>query len=125
VRKTGAITYFGFAEDTLREDRGHRARQRLRLAAPAYVLYPRHALDEATCEAEKAIETDPGDPHAWGILGDAHLEVGKYAEAGEAYQNMMRLGADLHSWSQLPAPKTLRSRRGEALRATGVPGVSF
>lgn len=91
----------------------------------AYVLYPRHAFDEAACEAEKAIGADPGDPHAWGILGAAYLEVGKHVEAEDAYQNMMRLGADLYSWRRLSGLKSLRRRRGEAIRATGLLGVSF
>ena len=47
----------------------------------AYVLYSRHAFAEAAAEAAKAIARDPSDSHALGVLGDAQLEVGQYAEA--------------------------------------------
>jgi tetratricopeptide (TPR) repeat protein len=75
------------------------------------VLYFRHAFDEAAVEATRAIALDPHDSHAYGILGDAELEVGKYAEAEHAYTRMIGLDADLSALSRLSGLKALRGDR--------------
>ena len=51
---------------------------------------------------------DPGDSHAWGVLGDAHLEVGRYAEAERAYQRMLETGDDLYAHARSAALPSLR-----------------
>jgi tetratricopeptide (TPR) repeat protein len=71
-------------------------------------LYTRHAFAEAAIQAAKAVALDPSDSHAYGILGDAYLEVGKYAEAQHAYERMMQLQGDLYSYSRLAGLKSLQ-----------------
>jgi tetratricopeptide (TPR) repeat protein len=59
-------------------------------------------------QAGKAAELNPDDPHAYGTLGDAYLEVGRYSEAEAAYGHMMDLDTNLYSLSRLSGLKSLR-----------------
>ncbi len=114
ARQTGDITYFTLAEASLRKA--------LELAPEfsgasrhlAFVLYSRHAFEEAAIQAQKAIALDSRDSHAYGILGDAYLEIGKYRLAQEAYERMIQIQKDLHSYSRLAG---LRSMRGQTKAA--------
>jgi len=108
ARESGDFTYIQQAEKVLQKcleiapEHGGAARHL------AYALYMRHAFDEATVQATKAVALDPTDSHAYGILGDAHLEVGKYEEAAQAYQRMVQLQEDLYAYSRLSALKSLQ-----------------
>jgi tetratricopeptide (TPR) repeat protein len=108
ARESGDVTFFNLAEQTLRKA--------LELHAPfadarrhlAFVLYARHDFAGAAREAATAIQLNPTDGHAHGILGDAYLEVGKYDQARETYETMLRLQADLYAYSRLAGLKSLR-----------------
>jgi tetratricopeptide (TPR) repeat protein len=110
ARETGDVAYFDRAEAALRTSLGLTPQASGVIRHLAYVLYSRHAFAEAAIEAARAIALDPADRHAYGILGDAQLEVGRYAEAEETYGRMLALGGDLYSWSRRAG---LRSLRGD------------
>ena len=57
--------------------------------------------------AARAIELDPEDAEAYGVLGDAHLETGRYDEAEKAYQRMSQLGESLGSYGRLSGLKSI------------------
>jgi tetratricopeptide (TPR) repeat protein len=73
----------------------------------AYVSLQRHAFAEAAVRARQAAALDPGDARAWGILGDAHLELGEYDLAEAAYRRVEALAGDLDAWSRLSGWKSL------------------
>jgi tetratricopeptide (TPR) repeat protein len=83
----------------------------------AYVLYSRHEFDDAAREAERAVAIDSEDSHAWGILGDAHLEVGRYPEADRAYRRMLETGDDLYAHARSAALASLRGDVAGAIQA--------
>jgi len=62
------------------------------------------------------VAVDPGDSHAWGVLGDAHLEVGRYAEAELAYRRMLESGGDLYALARSAALMSLRGDVGSAVQ---------
>lgn len=108
ARGTGDITYINLAETSL---------QRCLEIAPehsgaarhlAYAMYMRHGFDEAAVQAQKAAALDPSDSHAYGILGDAYLEVGNYEAAAHAYRRMIQLQGDLYAYSRLSGLKSLQ-----------------
>jgi tetratricopeptide (TPR) repeat protein len=108
ARETGDIMYI---------DRAEKALQKCLEIAPehsgavrhlAYVMYMRHGFEEAVRQALKAVALDPTDGHAYGILGDAYLEVGKYDAAAHTYQRMIQLQADLYAYSRLSGLKSLQ-----------------
>ncbi|MGH7409399.1 MAG: tetratricopeptide repeat protein [Candidatus Methylomirabilales bacterium] len=111
ARESGDVTYFDLAEQALRKALEISPRYSDALRHLAFALYSRHDFAGAAREAGTAIDLNPGDSHAYGILGDAYLEVGKYAEAGQTYQKMLQLRGDLYSYSRRSG---LRSLRGDA-----------
>jgi tetratricopeptide (TPR) repeat protein len=108
ARETGDITYISLAEKALQ--RGLEIAPEHSGAARhlAYTMYMRHGFDEAAMQAQKAVGLDPTDSHAFGVLGDAYLEVGQYEGAAHAYQRMMQLQGDLYAYSRLAGLKSLR-----------------
>ena len=108
ARETGDLGYL---------DRAARALQRAVAIDPtdagatrhlAYLLSTRHDFHAAARHAARATELDPRDGDAWGVLGDAWLELGRYDRAADAYDAMMRLKADLSSFARRASLRNLR-----------------
>jgi tetratricopeptide (TPR) repeat protein len=55
------------------------------------VLLSQHRFRDAIETAERASRIDPRDAWNFGVLGDAHLELGAYDSAFDAFDRMMRL----------------------------------
>jgi tetratricopeptide (TPR) repeat protein len=108
ARETGDFTYINLAEKALQKCLEIAPAHSGAARHLAYATYTRHAFDEATTLAMKAVVLDPTDSHAYGILGDAYLEAGKYEEATRAYQRMVQLQEDLYAYSRLSGMKSLR-----------------
>ena len=70
------------------------------LAGMAWVTGGRHRFDQSIAWANQALKHDPDHTAAYGILGDAALELGDYDAAFEHYQKMMDLRPDLSSLSR-------------------------
>ncbi len=66
----------------------------------AWVTGGRHQFDQSIAWAQRALINDPECIPAFGILGDADLELGDYESAFQHYQKMMDLRPDLSSWSR-------------------------
>ncbi len=64
-----------------------------------HVLQSLHRFQEAEALARQ-LTAEPSGPAEYGLLGDALLDQGKIASAAEAYQEMMNLRPDLHSYSR-------------------------
>ena len=116
AREGGDVTYFMLAEQALRKSLDLAPRFSGASRHLAYVFYYRHAFEEAAAQAAHAIELDPTDSHAYGILGDAYLEVGKYEQAQQTYQQMMQIQRDLYAYSRLAGLKSLRGDTDGAQR---------
>lgn len=135
ARESGDTGYFDRAEQALRKSLELAPRNAGAIRHLAYVFSSRHDFKEAAIQAARAIELDPADGDAHGVLGDALLELGKYDEAAGAYERMMRLKQDLASWGRLSGIKNLRGdtagaiadleRAIEAGRADGQPRESI
>ena len=70
------------------------------LVGLAWVAGSRHLFEQSINWAKKAVATDPGNPAAYGLIGDAELELGQYERSLEDYQKMMDLRPDLSSYSR-------------------------
>jgi tetratricopeptide (TPR) repeat protein len=116
-RATADPSWLALAERALRRSLTLDPEQASARRHLAYVLYSRHEFDEAAREAVRAVAIDPGDSHAWGVLGDAHLEVGRYAEADLAYRRMLETGDDLYVQARIAALSSLRGDVPGAIRA--------
>src|SRR5215467_11377043 len=60
----------------------------------------RHDFPEVERHSRRLIEIAPDDPWNWGTLGDSLMELGKYSDAADAYQTMVRLRPDMSSYNR-------------------------
>jgi tetratricopeptide (TPR) repeat protein len=74
----------------------------------AYVFVTRHQFAEAVTHAARAIALDAGGADAYGVMGDALLELGRYEDAAAAYRQMVDLDGSLASYSRLAGLKNLQ-----------------
>jgi tetratricopeptide (TPR) repeat protein len=110
ARESGDPSYFNRAEEALKKSLEIMPQNGGALRHLAYVFYSRHEFAPAAVQARKAIEINAEDSDSYGVLGDALLEVGRYAEAQAAYAYMMELDESLYSYSRLAG---LKSARGD------------
>jgi tetratricopeptide (TPR) repeat protein len=108
ARESGDITYMNLAEKALQKCLEIAPEHSGAARHLAYAMYMRHAFDEAIIQAQKAVELDPTDSHAYGILGDAYLEVGNYEEAAHMYRRMVQLEGDLYAYSRMSGLKSVQ-----------------
>jgi tetratricopeptide (TPR) repeat protein len=114
-RQTGDITYFNLASGSLKE--ALRLQPNLEAAHRhlAFVLYSLHDFAGATNEATHAIQLDPRDSYAYGVLGDAQLETGGYDKAADSYSQMIALKSDLYSYSRRSGLETIKGQNDAAI----------
>lgn len=114
ARESGDPSYFNRAEEALQKALAIAPQNAGALRHLAYVFYSRHEFAPAAVQARRALEINSEDGDAYGILGDALLEVGRYAEAEAAYDHMVQLEQSLYSYSRLAG---LKSTRGDSAGA--------
>jgi tetratricopeptide (TPR) repeat protein len=114
-RQTGDITYFNLATKSLQE--ALRLQPNLEPAHRhlAFVLYALHDFAGATSEATRAIQLDSRDSYAYGVLGDARLETGRYQEAAATYAQMIAIKDDLYSYSRRSGLETIMGNNDAAI----------
>jgi len=112
ARETGDPSYFNRAEQALKKSLEITPQNAGAMRHLAYVFYSRHEFEAAAMHARKAVQMNPRDGDSYGVLGDALLEVGDYAEANAVYERMMQLDRSLYSYSRLAG---LKSFRGDLL----------
>ncbi len=108
ARETGDMSYFDLAERALEKSMAIAPGNAGAVRHLAFVHSSRHAFEQAVTRAARALELDPIDGDASGVLGDALLELGKYDEAEAAYTRMMKAKRDLASYSRRSGLKNLR-----------------
>jgi tetratricopeptide (TPR) repeat protein len=100
ARETADIDYYNRAEVTYRKALGIAPDQIGALDGMAWVTSGRHEFEQSQAWAHKAIAINPGDNAAYGLLGDADVEMGKYDDAFTHYQKMLDLRPDISSYSR-------------------------
>ncbi len=114
-RQTGDITYFNLASTSLREALSLQPDLEAAHRHLAYVLYTIHDFAGAATEATRAIQLDSRDSNAYGVLGDAQLETGKYKDAANSYARMSEIKDDLYSYSRRSGLETIMGENDAAV----------
>jgi tetratricopeptide (TPR) repeat protein len=114
-RQTGDITYFNLAGQSLREALSLQPNLEAAYRHLAFVLYSLHDFAGAMSEAGRAIQLDPRDSYAYGVLGDAQLETGEYEAAPETYAQMAAIKNDLYSYSRRSGLETIMGENDAAI----------
>jgi tetratricopeptide (TPR) repeat protein len=97
----------------LREDPGNY--EGLRVQGTLYLS--QHRFKEAAEAAERLIALRPSDPGNYGILGDAHLELGDYPQAFDAFDQMMRMRPGAASYARVSYARELQGNLTGALES--------
>jgi predicted Zn-dependent protease len=116
-RITGSAASAVRAEEALRvalrEDPGNYEALRMR----ASMLLTRHKFADALVAAETCRAMRPDDSVVYGILGDAHLELGDYEEAFAAFDRMMQLRPGPASYARVAYARELQGDLSGALES--------
>ena len=100
ARETADLSYYGRAEQAFEQARTLDAGNAEALVGLAWVQSARHEFERSTEWARKALAVDPTSAAAYGLLGDAALELGDYDLAAEHYQKMLDLRPDISAYSR-------------------------
>ena len=85
----------------------------------------RHDFETSLDWAEQALEQTPGAADALGVVGDAQLELGRYDDAFDSYQQMVDTRPDLSSYARVSyARELLGDSRGAVVAMEAARKVS-
>jgi tetratricopeptide (TPR) repeat protein len=82
----------------------------------ATVYLSQHRFRDAVREAQRCQQTRPNDAWTFGVMGDAHLELGDYADAFAAFDRMAALRPDSASYARASYARELQGDLDGALR---------
>lgn len=99
-RETADVTYYGRAESAYRKALASNAKAVDAMVGMAWVDGGRHEFELSVEWAKKALALEPDRADAYGLLGDASVEMGNYENAFENYQKMLDLKPDISSYSR-------------------------
>jgi tetratricopeptide (TPR) repeat protein len=81
------------------------------------VLLSQHRFRDAIVQADLARRQRPDDDWNYGVIGDAHIELGEYDEAFDAFQRMIDLRPTAGAYARASYALELRGRLDAAVRA--------
>src|SRR6185436_19053876 len=100
ARETADASYYGRAEQAFERAQALEATDVDALVGVAWVQSARHEFEKSIESARKALALAPANAAAYGLLGDAALELGEYDLAAEHYQRMLDLRPDISAYSR-------------------------
>jgi tetratricopeptide (TPR) repeat protein len=100
-RETGDAASYGRAEAALEQALALNPDDEIALAFMASARFNQHDFQGALEMAQRVYDFDPGALAALAIIGDAHLELGHYAEAEAAYKQLLEQAASPPVYSRL------------------------
>jgi tetratricopeptide (TPR) repeat protein len=89
LRESGDPGYALRAEESLRRALALDRRDPQAPGLLAWVALVKHEFVDARQQAQALLRASPSEDTLYGILGDADIELGRYAEARQAFQRMM------------------------------------
>jgi tetratricopeptide (TPR) repeat protein len=111
VRESGDLSLYGKAESAFAEALARDPQQFDALVGQGQLALARHQFADALRWGERASAVNPFSAHPYGIMGDAHVELGQYDAAVAAIQKMVDTRPDLNSYSRV---SYLRELHGDA-----------
>jgi len=80
------------------------------------VYMSQHRFREAIEVATRAARVHPNEAWNYGVLGDAHIELGEYDAAFDAFDTMTRLRPDAAAYARVAYAQELQGHLQEAIR---------
>ena len=100
ARETADSAYYTRAEHAYRKALDINAKCVDAMAGMAWVNGGRHEFEASIDWSMKVLAIDPKNPAAYGLIGDAAVEMGDYDEAFDQYQKMLDSKPDLSSYGR-------------------------
>jgi tetratricopeptide (TPR) repeat protein len=116
ARETGDTRFFTMSERALREA-GARSTAGIVETGLAALAVARHRFGAAIPLARRAVRANSENATAYGALGDALLNLGRYREAFRAYDRMAELSPSVASYSRIAHARELLGRPTAAAEA--------
>lgn len=110
ARETGDPTFYNLAGSALDRADGVSGPPALILQARAALANTRHRFADGLALARRALRADPESGSAYGPLGDALLNLGRYQEAFKAYDRMATLAPGVGSFTRVANARELLGR---------------
>ena len=117
ARESGDPTFYPRAEDALRRALGVSGGDALAYTGLAALAASRHRFDEAGSLARRALRESPRNAAAYGILGDALVETGRYRKAFAAFERMVSLKPNAAAYARISYARELLGRTRAAIAA--------
>lgn len=100
ARETANHQYYDWAEKAYHQSLVLSPEKSDAMTGLAWVCGERHQFPESIAWGEKAIAINAKDEAAYGLIGDAQIELGDYKGAFKSYQQMLDIRPDLASYSR-------------------------
>lgn len=117
ARESNDPTFYGQAEDALKKALAIKADYYDALSALGVLDLARHDFRQALDWGMRAQAVAPNSAYAYGVVGDAHVELGNYDEAVDAFQKMVDLRPNLGSYSRVSYARELHGDIPGAIEA--------
>ena len=116
ARETGDPSYYQKVEEALNKTLEHQGDDYVTVSAMGALGLARHQFHSALEWGERARQLDPDRTYAYGVIADAQIELGQYAEAIETLQTMVDLRPDMSSYSRISYIRELHGDTHGALK---------
>jgi tetratricopeptide (TPR) repeat protein len=129
ARESADATWYAQADTAFNETLKHDAQQQDALIGKGSLALSRHEFVQAVKWGERAIAANPYRAQAYGVLGDAQVELGRYEAALRTIQKMVDTRPDIASYSRVSYLRELHGDVAGAIDAmrravnAGAPGA--
>jgi tetratricopeptide (TPR) repeat protein len=117
ARETGDPAWYGKSGGVLRRALRLAPRDLLATTGLGSLELSRHRFAAALSLGRRAVALSPSTAAAYGVVGDALVELGRYAEAFRTFDRMARLKPGLASYARISYARELSGDREGALAA--------
>ena len=117
ARETGDSAYYPKSEGVLRRALALDSKDYLAVSGLGSLALSRHRFRDALTFGEQARKLNPYSARAYGVIGDAYVELGRYREAFAAFDRMNKLRPSLSSYARVSYGRELIGHTAAAIRA--------
>ena len=117
ARETGDPTFYRLSGEALGRASSAGGQRALTTQGEASLANTRHRFRDGLRLARLAISLDPDNGSAYGALGDALLNLGRYRQAFEAYDRMALVAPGIVSYTRVASARELLGRPAAAAQA--------
>jgi len=117
ARETGNTDYYQSARSALSDSLKSNPKNYIGIVYMAMLNIAEHNFKQALEYAILATELKPNNSYAYGVLGDAYLDLGEIEKAENAYIKMVELKPGLDSYSRLSNLRVVKGDTGGAIES--------